>query len=271
MSKGKARTKLLAHSAGLVEGNFRGSSWAFLYETSTVKHPDYNVGDRVVLPDGRVFRYGKATTAIADKNHAVKFWNQLDEGVTYIAPDQGEDIGATSVHTTVAGITEDELRGGFIIVHTHAAHNDQFRGVVGNTATDSDGDITIYLDAPLTIAVTVAMGIEVIPNLYNNLRVMSVDNGAAGNHYSSVAGMPNVLTTAVNQYLWIQTWGPCWVNPKAFVPATGRRSVWFDDEGSIVFANANVVTKTLQHAGFLLERDDAGDTGAPMVNLQINP
>ena len=100
---------------------------------------------------------------------------------------------------------------------------------------------------------------------------MSVDNAAAGDHYSSVAGMPNVLTTAVNQYLWIQTWGPCWVNPKGFVVATGRRGVWFDDEGSIVYANANVVTKTLQYAGFLLERDDAGDTGAPMVNLQINP
>lgn len=269
MSKGKVKA-YYEHSAGSVTPSDT-LSYNYLYETSTVRNPKYNIGDRVVLPDGRVFRYGFATTAIADKNHALKFWNQLDDGVTYVVPDSGQAVGDSSVHLTAAGITLDELRGGYIIVHSHAAHNDQFRGILGNTATDADGDITIFLDAPLTIAVTVAHGIEVIPNPYNNLRVTSADNGVAGDHYSSVAGMPNVLTTAADQYLWVQTWGPCWVNPKAFVPATGRRSVWFDDEGSIVFANANVVTKTLQLAGFLLERDDAGATGAPMVNLQINP
>jgi len=53
MAKGKARTKLLNHSAGLVGGNAGGSSWGFIYQTSTVKHPDYNIGDRVALPDLR--------------------------------------------------------------------------------------------------------------------------------------------------------------------------------------------------------------------------
>jgi len=30
----------------------------FLYEHSSTKNPEYNIGDRVLLPDGRVFRYG---------------------------------------------------------------------------------------------------------------------------------------------------------------------------------------------------------------------
>ncbi len=271
MAKGKARTKLVDHTAGLVEGSSGGQSWSFLYETATVKHPDYNVGDRIVLPDGRAFRYGKSVTAIVDKNHALRFWAQLEDGVTYDNANQGQAIGDTSIHVDMAGRSKDDLRGGYLIVHTHGAHNDQFRGILGNTATDSDGDITIYLDAPLTILLTTSMGVEVVPNLYGNLRVRSTDQGEAGDHYSSVAGMANVLTAEANQYLWLQTWGPCWVNPKSFVVATGRRGVWFDYEGSIVFANTNVVTKSLQYAGFLIERETGSATQAPMVNLQINP
>lgn len=269
MAKGKARSIQLGEAGHVQPSDI--TDWDFLYETSTVQSPRFEVGDRVVLPDGRAFRYGKSATAIVDKNHGLRFWAQLDDGITYVVPDQGQAVGDKTLHTTAAGITLDELRGGYVIVHSHTAHNDQFRGILGNTATDADGDVTIYLDAPLTIAVTVAMGIEVVPNPYSLLRVRSADQGEAGDHYSSVAGMPNVLTAAVNQYLWLQTWGPCWVNPKAFVVATGRRGVWFDYEGSIVFANADVVTKSLQYAGFLIEREDAGATGAPMVNLQINP
>ena len=269
MSQGKAKVVHMGNVKGVAHSAV--PEWDFLYTTSIVRDSRFYPGDRVLLPDGRVFRYGKAVTAIADKNHGLRFWAQLDDGVTYVVPDQGQALGDRTIHLTASGRIVDDLRGGYLIVHSHGAHNDQFRGILGNTATDSDGDITVYLDAPLTIALTVAMGIEVLPNPYGDLRVRSADNGVAGDHYSSVAGMPNVLTAAVNQYLWLQTWGPCWVNPKGFSVQTGRRGVWFDYEGSIVYANANVVSYSLQYAGFLLEREDAGGTGAPMVNLQINP
>jgi hypothetical protein len=271
MAKGKARTKLLDHSAGLVEGSSGGSSWGFLYETATVKHPDYNVGDRVVLPDGRAFRYAKAGNIISSTNFGLKFWNQIDDGVTYVVPDQGQAVGDVSIHITAAGITLDELRGGYVTVHTHAASNDQFRGILGNTATDADGDITIYLDAPLTIVVTVAMGVEVHQNPYSDVRVRQAAHGGGGDRYSSVAGMANSETAVANQYLWLQTWGPCWVNPQTYAAGTDRRAMWFDYEGSIVETNANVVTKSLQYAGFIIDRCDAGGTGQPLLMLQINP
>ena len=276
MSKGKARTKLLAHSVGLTEGNFGGSSWAFLYETSTIKHPDYNVGDRVALPDGRVFRYAKATNIISSQNFGLKFWAELGDGIGYVAPDQGQDIGDTSVHVTAAGITEDELRGGYIIIHTHGLSDDQFMGIVGNTATDSDGDVTIYLDAPLTVAVLTTHGVEVYPNPYMSVRVKQASHGGGGDRYSSVAGVPVVKTTAVDQYLWLQTWGPCWINPQGAVGATvtvDRRGLVFDYEGSITQLDVNIATTAMmQYAGFIINRESVGNgTGPPLVMLQISP
>ncbi len=270
MTKSVARVNYLG-GAGLVQ-SISQAPWDFLYQTSTVKDSKWNMGDRVVLPDGRVFRYGKAITAIADKNHGLKFWSKLaDNGVDYVVPDQGQDVGDATVHITAAGITLDELRGGYIIIHTHTAHNDQFRGILGNSETDADGDITIYVDAPWTVAIETAFGVEVHANPYSSLQVTSTDNGIAGDHYSSVGGMPNVLTAAANQHLWLQTWGPCWVNPKPAPVAgqEGRRGAWFDYEGSIVPANADVVATSLQYAGFFMDREVVGGTGSPLFMLQI--
>lgn len=248
-------------------------NWNCLYETSTIKPAGYNIGDRIALPDTRAFRLALAGKAIADKNHGAKYWSGLlGNGITYVAPDQGQEIGDVSIHTTASGITKDVLRGGYVIVHTHTAHDDQFRGILGNTATDGDGDITIYLDAPLKIKLLTSHGLEIHANPYSDVRVRSADNGVAGDHYSSVAGMPNVLTAEDNQYLWIQTWGPCWVNPKPAPSAqTGRRGLWFDYEGSVVYLNTNVVTYSLQYAGFIMDREDASDICSPLTYLQISP
>jgi len=272
MSRGKVKA-YREHSAGSVSVS-DAAEWNYLYESSTVRNSKFNIGDKVALPDDRVFRYGKAITAIADKNHALKFWSRMaDNGVDYVTGVnvQAEVTGSDTLYITAAGKTLDELRGGYVIIHTHGLHNDQFRGILGSTETDADGKITIYLDAPLSIALLTTYGVEVHANPYSSLQVTSADNGIAGDRYSSVAGMASVLTTAVNHYLWVQTWGPCWVNPKGLVAAqTDRRGVWFDYEGSIIVANADVATESLQYAGYLMDREVVGGTGSPLVYLQIS-
>lgn len=61
MAKGKARVNYLGR-AGLVAAK-DAPDWSFIYETSTIKDSHYNIGDRVVLPDGREFYYAKSAGA----------------------------------------------------------------------------------------------------------------------------------------------------------------------------------------------------------------
>ena len=275
MAQGKARTKLLDHAAGLVEGSSSGRSWDFLYETSTVKQPDYYPGDRVVLPDGRAFRYAKATNIVTSHYQGVKFWAELGDGVGYVLPQQAQAVGDNTLKIAAAGKTLDELRGGYVIVHTHTAYDDQFRGILGNTVTDSSGNIVLTLDASFTVAITTAFGVETYPNPYDSVRSRGA-GGPGGDRYSSVAGMPAVLTTVADQYLWLQTWGPCWVNPQGILGYTvtaDRRGLLFDFEGSITGQDVQTATTSkMQYAGFIINRESSGNgTGPPLMMLQISP
>lgn len=253
-------------------------NWDFLYETSTTIPDGYHVGDRVCLPDGRVYRLARATNIISHTAFGLKFWGQTDDGVNYTAPLQTEL--ATSKEITIdAGDsgdhTADEFRGGFIIIHTHTDNHHMTRYILGNTASDADGYITFYVDAPWIKDIEVAYGVEVCPNPYNSVQVRQAQATNAGDTYSSVAGMPLVKTTANNQYLWLQTWGPIWINPTNACGNTvveNRRQVRFNYEGIITGTDGQTATTSiLQNAGFMITREDAGSTGPPLVMLQISP
>lgn len=253
-------------------------NWNFLYVTpTTTKSLDYNIGNRVILPDGRVFRYGRATNIVRNTMQGLKFFGQeVGDGIGYKAP-LAQVVGDEYIKVSESGVTLDELRGGMVIFHTHTEYADFTRGIVGNDATDSSGYVKIYLDAALHIAVTTSFGVETCPNPYRFLsyRSAAVAGGPGGDAYSSVAGIPTRKTTAANQYVWIQTWGPCWINPQGSIGYTviaSRRLLWFTDEGSIICVNsAGDDTAMRQIAGFLLTAEDASGTGPPLVMLTITP
>ena len=275
MAKGRHITDTVAHPAQVSYET--AGQWDFLYETSLVKSAKYDVGDRVQLPDGRVFRYAKATNIISATDFGLKFWGQTDDGVNYTAPLQTEL--ATSREITIdAGDSgdhvADEFKGGYVIIHTHTDVHTMSRGIIGNTASDGDGYITLYVDAPWIKDIEVAYGVETCPNPYASVQVHQAGHGG-GDTYSSVAGMPLVKTTVANQYLWLQTWGPCFINPTG---ATGnnvvenRRQVRFNYEGIITGTDGQTATTSiLQSAGFIITREDSGGTGPPLVMLQISP
>lgn len=270
MARGKAKSTLLGIQ-GIV-GHRNAPDWGFLYKTSLTKDPNYNVGDRVVTPDGRVFRYAKAGNIITNQLQGVFFYGLLSDGVDYKAA-QAAAIGDTEI-TIDAGdsgdYTEDQLRGGQVVIHTHGDMNHQVRGITGNTASDTDGNVTLYLDAPLTHTITVSHGVEVLPNPYNDVR-----KGEYG-EFCSVAGQPNVATTVANQYLWIQTAGPCWCNPYGTVGSAGvanEREVVYDISGNVcpaADARGSADHASYQTAGFIIERQTTG-IGASFIMLQISP
>jgi len=243
-------------------------NWDFLYKASTTKDSRFDIGDRVCLPDGRVFRYGKASGSI-DCDLGCKFAEDevqtYDTTVTAIAPG---DTSVTVDGGTHAALTEDELRGGYVIVyHTGGGGYTQFRGIVGNDVADANADFTVYVDASFDYTAAVGTGIEVFYNPYAKL----VDGSSAA-VTCSVAGRPAINATD-GQYFWVQTWGPTWVAPTnaSFADANDRGAYWRHSgaiEGEIANASKNVGENSTQYAGFLINE---GFTTGPLFMLQVSP
>ena len=240
---------------------------------------NYILGTRRIIWDGRIYKYAKATNIISSTNFGLKFWAELGDGIAYTAPLQVQSVGDTTIKVDSgkgdAGIAKDELVGGYVIIHTHGESYDQFRGILSNTLADANGYVTITLDAPLTIAIELTFGVEVYPNPYASVQVKQASHGGGGDRYSSVAGMANIKTAVANQYIWIQTWGPRWINPQGDVGSVvtvDRRGLVFDYEGSITQVDVNIATTAkMQYAGFIINRESvANGTGPPLVMLQIS-
>ena len=107
-------------------------------------------------------------------------------------------------------------------------------------------------------------------NPYGGLRV--------GNHnYMPVLGMPTRLAL-VNEYFWIQTWGPCRISPEgAGYPAEENQMQYvFGSTGGIMTtaeADAKAWLPSYQHAGFVVNRATGigAENCAPFIMLQISP
>ena len=262
-----------------LDGLVGGATGHNLYAESAIQR--YDLGARRLAGDGRVFRYAKAGAEVTSTNFGLKFWDKLADGIAYTAPLQVQAVGDKTILVDsghgAAGIAKDELRGGYIIVHTHGDSYNQNRLIVGNTLADASGYITITVDGAWTIALTLAFGVEVLQNPYADVRVKQAAHGGGGDGYSSVAGMPMCKTTAANMYLWIQTWGPIWINPHGASLQdadllTDERQLVFDYEGSVtVVGDAVNTTVSLQHAGFIIDRTASLASGPPLVMLQISP
>jgi len=264
MAKGKAKVNYV-HSAGSVSVS-DASEWQFLYEKSLVRNPKYNIGDRVVLPDGRVFRYGKSSDALLNTDLLCSFAE--DECQGYEVLKDAQVVGDKQVTFTGAAhaeVAEDALRGGYVIIyHTGAGGDTQFRGIVGNPASGLNANLTVYLDAALDHEVIAAStAAEVWYNPYAALQ------GAAALSHSA-AGRPMVNVAAANTYFWIQTWGPCWLSPQVagFQAADKQRSAVKRNDGSIQAIGAEGAGEMTQVVGFLINE---GFTSGPLFMLQISP
>lgn len=265
--KGKAKVNYLGRE-GLVTPQ-TAPSWNFIYETSLVKHPDYYVGDRVVLPDGRVFRYGKqhasshGGAADVEAGRGVKFTGRLTDDGIASAVNRAQIVGDAELRYASQSFAEDELRGGYVVIYS-AGSTYQQAGIVGNTYC-SGSELTIYLDRELTTVVTSTQYTEVLFNPYRYL-------GRDTSGWNSVAGVP-MSTPAAGEYFWIQTWGPLWCNPgpDGMGAGNGERRVIFNVDGSM--RTGETGNDNSQTAGFIIQMDAEATTGAdgpPFIMLQIS-
>jgi hypothetical protein len=267
MSKQTHRGDYLG-TAGLVQSATQGA-WSFIYKTSTVKDPKYNIGDRVVLPDGREYHYAKSSGACISGQGA-KF---TYSGYTaYTAFGVAAAVGDTSVTVpaaTHAALTKDELAGGYIAIYDGTTNNVQFRGIVGNDAAILNVAFVCYLDGPLSEAVVAATSAcETFQNPYAALQTAT--------NKEPIAGIPAVKVTASNVYFWIQTRKFCWIAPQGgkLGTAEGSGSLcggFWSDVGNVSDAETSLgVTvaagRGSQYAGYVVEGD--ADNVGPLFCLQ---
>ena len=244
MSKGKAKVNYL-HREGLV-GNEDAPDWGFIYESSLIRSEKYNIGDRVVLPDGREFVYAKSSGECASGQSCDFVATGFQSYSTpSIAAAIGDDKVTVTAGTHVA-LLKDALRGGYF-VSWPAAKKDQFRGIIGNDAADANAVFTIYLDGPLTQALVAgSTGLEVYENPYASL--VTGSSASLGK-----AGVPATYIAATLTYFWVQRLGMGWVAPQSDV--TGRQvGAYYRHDGSLQGTNTALavtvpVNNSSQYAG----------------------
>jgi len=276
MSKGKARVNYLGR-AGLV-ASADAPDWSFIYETSTVKHPKWNIGDVVELPDGRGFVYCKSSGPCYTGLGNCLFNAIPATGIDYannVAADAA--VGAKSVVITngaTVAQTEDGLRGGTILLKQLTGSDDtalQCRGIIGNTAAAKSANCTIYLDAPLTGALTTSSYAYCMPSPYSSVKWLeTVGQGGMCSH----VGVAATYVSAANVYHWEQFKGrvmglSCQGSPGSAGDEHKRELVW-RYQGSVQFRGTTAVTGlNEQVAGYIMDNNIAGN-GATEIMLTGN-
>jgi hypothetical protein len=249
-----------------------GNAGHRMWESSTTKR--YTLGARLILPDGRVYRYAKAGGTLIPGQGAK---NYEEEYIRYAVLPAAVAAGAKSLSLTVNAhdssrdlhdgtLAANELEGGYVVIFDKTATNQVvLRNIKTNTAVASGGGttvITIDEQVPLALIVTDAGAAMCSP--YLNVQSLS----ATPSDTTPVVGVPTV-PAVVGEYLWIQTWGICWIASHAEV-GTGDNvhEAFFNGDGSLGVHGDGV---SLQHAGFMMSsRARGGAQGETFIMLQIS-
>ena len=270
MAKGVYYTKHLDETlkSGVYETQV--PNLAFLYATpSTTRNPEYQIGDKVVLPDGREFRYAKSLGNNAlFAAHGVQFtYTGL---IAYTAFATNHAQGSTEITVPAVAHTgqdADALRGGYVIIFDGATDlNTCVRGIVGNDASTTGVAFNIQLDAPIHNAIVSGTeACEVYQNAWAGLDV-------ASSSALPMAGVPTTTVSAAANYFWVQTKGICWVAPAdSNVGSNGGMLTMWRHSGIIEGAETGLgitsvpATNSSQIAGYCMQGSQAGN--GPLLML----
>jgi len=238
-----------------------------IYTTETTQR--FVPGTRNITWDGRVFKYGMSDNTCWGGR--LCFFGD-DEVVSYAVPSATTAIGDTEIaftavaHTTVA---KDELAGAYVVLYSATGDTlTQFRGIVGNDQSTTGTALTIYLDAPLSVATS--SGVEIWSNPY--LALAYAPTGSTGALTKSAAGVPATYVAVADYFFWVQTWGPCWVAPSvaSFTTLTtgDSRDCFAKGDGSIAGRESHGSTvHNSQCIGFIMNE---GLSSGPMIMLQLS-
>jgi hypothetical protein len=188
------------------------------------------------------------------------------EGANYLYVTVGAGDGIANDGTIAA----HALEGGYIALFDASTDEWMNYCIRDNNAAVSGGTITITLDGELPYATVAASDyVEAMATPYLTTCTNTQDRYA-------FLGLPMRLATTTYPYHWLQTWGPCWVNPQPLLgvssPSAPKVQAVARHDGSIdLYAYGTAGITSSQFVGHVLTVAQDGTQGAPFVELQISP
>lgn len=246
-----------------------------IYEVSAGTQK-FEIGTRRI-EYGRTFRYALAGETTATAAHAFLLGNgnyspevagHLDEhgfyGDLYEKAEEGQKYLDLEMADTSETYDANYFQGGYVTVFATNFYNTYY--IVASDASGADY-CRIYLDRGIAQDITADQGIEVQCSPYSNI----VDCGVVDATWMSVVGRALCQELTLGDYFWLQTGGPCWVQPTDWETqspgyASYKRDVYANVDGSCCL---QVTTGSLQRIGYLLSRT-LGGYGAALIMLQLD-
>lgn len=227
--------------------DFNGTSLG-IYSVETTQR--YVCGARHTTWDGREFVYCKSAAALVT-HLGCQFTSagviSITNAVTTAAIGDSKVVVPTATHSALA---EDELAGGFIFIYYNGPV--QTRGIIGNDVSASAAAITVYLEAPLAVAVTATTSkFEIFHNPYKYMTQTGGDPNAFG-----WIGPPAAAVSASGYYFWAQRKGPVNMAPQSTITESNEAvGLAFRGDGSLeavgtAFTAVIPTNDTSQYAGF---------------------
>ena len=167
---------------------------------STKASPD--IGQKAQTADGRTYRYAYNGAVALDPGklnvNADVASNFVDKTVAATTA-----AGATSVLVNVAGtLVANAYAGGYFTINDATGEGISYL-VTGNGGRTGSGTVTVYLQEPLTVGLTVSVSeFTLTVNPYSGVLISIADQA------DQPVGVNNV-TVAINYYHWQQTGGIC--------------------------------------------------------------
>ena len=239
----------------------------------------YTPTDTPIVPIGTRCSYGGRTWFYAKAGGAlipdIGANNALFQGVAYADIGAAAAVGDIIVEVETAAtdgaagtglMVKDAFVGGYMIIFSATANKVQMRKITSNEARVATGEVHVKfgIDIPLTYALTVSDHCEIMESPWANVQ------SEKGTGYP-IVGVPTAVATT-GQYLWLQTWGPCWLACQSTLGVAAGLNACFRYDGSIDLVGADgYAADHSQHAGFVLAESATQTQGAPFIMLQICP
>lgn len=202
--------------------------------TTTSRVNGVRLGEVGVTVDGRVYRYAQAGGT------------DLDPGKLCVNADANADVVNKTVARTYAAGTQEVIidAGGAIaadayidgtLAITDATGEGVLSRVVGNTVTTGAAELTVFLQEPIPVALTIDVSeATLLKSPWDDIVISATDQA------DQPVGVPNVLIDDAD-YGWVQTGGMC--------------AVWADES----YARGAALTIGTGTAGQVEALDAAGE------------
>lgn len=239
-------------------------SWGQDKVTGTTKLQPLDT--RMILPDGRVFRYGSAGEAIGAGQLCMQAAGVADHDMDVpveIAAAVGDEKIYLDVPTT--DVTKDQYADGYVYINDDDGEGHIYR-IKENPACDvSESDEAEFdLAEPIAEALTTDSLAGLMANPYSSVEVFDVDD---------IDGPPVGVAAAEiasGSYGWFQTWGYAAVLAGAQVPVLGDPVMPADtaaDDGHVEVLDIATVAPTVGIAALIAPVD----TDYGVIFLTIAP